>query len=44
MYSNTIEWNLTLVSITWLITFVFEFKEIYISLRGNIDSLVKINE
>ena len=41
-YSNTIEWNLTLVSIVWLLTFVYDFGGLYVSLRGEY-SLLKIN-
>jgi hypothetical protein len=42
IYLVTIEWNLTLIGLTWLLTFVLDFKDVQITLKGE-DTLKRID-
>jgi hypothetical protein len=41
IYVVIIEWNLTLMGLVWLLSFVLDYKDIFIALRGDPGSTVK---
>lgn len=41
IYVVIIEWNLTLMGLVWLLTFVMDFSNIFLTLRGDMASTVK---
>jgi len=43
-YVVIIEWNLALVGMTWLLTFVLDWKDVYLTLIGPIEGTVKMIE
>ena len=42
IYVVIIEWNLTLICLVWLLSFTLDFKDISITLRGDVSKTVKL--
>lgn len=41
IYEVIIEWNLTLMGLLWLLTFVLDYKNVFLVLRGDFSRTIK---
>lgn len=41
IYLVTIEWNLTLMGLVWLLTFTLDFKPVFVCLKGDLSKTIK---